>query len=184
MIHDYLYLWWKTKLGEVAELKNVEMDFGQDIDGQAENQLITTPAELISFPGETEMFDLGNGIQECEMFVTLRLVTFNYRWKDDRIRKAGKVNHFDVARNTFQHVNKIRRGLLSEIAEFAALAGTDADQAFVNGITRSGVSINQEHSVYIRSSQTFKMRVVDFTGNLEFQNAVASLEITNLDIMP
>ena len=130
------------------------------------------------------MYDLGNGCQEANMEVTLRLATANWRWKDERIRKAGKVNHFDIARAIYKEINKIRDGKLSEIPEFAALEDTDDDFTMITTISRSSVSTDQRHSLFIRSSQTFTMRVEDFTANRSFENTVASLGINLLELIP
>lgn len=184
MIYDYLYFWWKAKLSEVAEVKNTEPDHGQDNDRDTENQLIQTPAILVSFPGPSNTFDLGSGTQEMEMLVTLRLITFNYRWKDERIRKAGKVNHFDIARKLYKHINKIPYGLLSQIPEFAALAGTPDDQQIISTISRSAVRYDQRFSLYVRSEQTFRMRVTDCTANQAMEKIVGELDINTLDILP
>lgn len=181
MIYDLLYLWCKEQLKAVAEVKNVEMDSRQDDDRTSENQLITTPCVLVSFPGTTDMDDLGNGLQEGLMDVTLRLITVNYAWKDDRIRKVGKVNHDDIARKIYQQMNNLRYGLLSQIPEFAALANTADDHTFITTLRRSQVGRDARHSIYLRSEQTFTLRVEDFTALKVYEPILATLAITSAE---
>lgn len=186
MITDYLYLWLKEKLKTIDEIKTIEPDWNQDeSEGSSkENQLISTPTILINLTGDVATADLADHAQECEMDVEIRLITKNVREKDNRIRQVDKENHLDIARLVFKKLQRIHSGKISEVPEFAALAETENDFILVDSISRIGTGFSNDFDKYVRSSQTFRIAFRDLSANETWEKTVATLEITNLEILP
>lgn len=161
---------------KVPELKEIDWFLNQ-YDPSGPGIIYTAPGLYIEFlPFDTQ--SLGGGVQMAAAEFRMHLVSDNVFDNDKRIRKTTPTDHANLIDKTYNAVYKYR-GLLSDLPEFAALAGTENDFRLINSIDRTGVVPPHNLSGLMVTVQSFRCVLYDHTATKAWQSIAPDLEITS-----
>jgi hypothetical protein len=168
-----IYLLLKNHLSAtVTALKYIDWDLGQ-YNQAGEDYVLTTPSAYISFAPITWNTRPGQS-QQAILNFTITLVSDTVYGTEQDMTDQDFIDHLGIE-GEMHAAFAAKRFLLSELQEFAALAGTDNDRVMIETISRTSSDPHSELSNLIVTSQTFQTNIHDYGAVKSFQTVLAQL---------
>ena len=164
----------EKRLGEIAEVAQIDWYFGQVEDPEGNALVRNTPALYLEFrPAEWRTWP-GN-VQSALLDFDVHVVTECHYDDAQRITQDNN-QHLAVAASVYQKLMNWRC-LLSYVPGFEALAGTEADMVLMESIVRTTQSSDHQLSPFLISSLSFRSHVFDYSAAPSLSEIIASLEL-------
>lgn len=135
----------------------------------------TTPIAYIEF-SNLQWETLPREVQEATLQFSVHTVTDTLRDDDGRILSPVS-NNLNLAEEVFKKLMN-DRGMLSDLPSFQNLAGTGNDLVLFNSINRIGQRFDHRLSNYLVTIQTFETRIFDYSATPDFQQIMATLNLS------
>lgn len=159
---------------DINGFEDVDWFLGQyEIDD--DKLVYTVPIAYVEF-SPLQWETLPREVQESTLQFSVHTVTDNIYADDKRILSPVS-NNLNLAEEVFKKLMNTR-GLLSELAGFQNLAGTENDFILFNSITRIGQTFDHRLSPYLVTIQTFETRILDYSAAPAFQQIMATLDLS------
>lgn len=167
-------------LATMPELRELDWYLGQDSPTDKNVWLFTSPAAFIEFTIVDGPHDLGHRIQSAVVDISIHLLTENAKDKGAKIISKSVADPNAHAKL----MDKLHKNLhgwgakLSQLAEFAALAGTDQDQRVLTTLSR--VSVVPPHRIrktFIKSIQRFRCIAYDHSACKLYTSLIVPVEL-------
>jgi hypothetical protein len=163
---QFIFLLLEQRLNTLSELAEVDWFNNQYILSEDEEVMYKAPAAYIEFLPVDDLTTQPRKTQMGTVAFRVHVVTENYQDNDGRFKSAA-MGHFDVVNQVYAtllgHAAK-----LSDLPDYTALAGTDADKQVYNSITRKGIQTDHNRSPLMVSIQQFSMTAYDFSAQKIF----------------
>ena len=176
-MYKYPYLLLKHLLGQIPELKEIEIDYGQET---TKGALKTLPTVLIRFR-PTTWNSLARGEQEATQQIDITTITESYSDPSQKIDQAGALDHYEVTNLVHTKLDG-HSFLLSDLPQFASLKGTENDYVVMNSFARI-FSQDRFQSASLKTDQRYRTQLIDKSANKTFTHVIKGLEIENMDIL-
>lgn len=151
----------------IPELREIDWYLGQDSATDKTVWLHTAPLVFIEFAVVDGPRDHGHRIQSAIVDISFHLLTENARGKGSKIITKDTADSFAHAK-LVDKLHKSLQGwssLLSNLAPFSALAGTDQDQRVLTSMTRVLISPpHRPRKGMIKTVQTYRCIAYDHSA--------------------
>jgi len=158
----------------ITELKHIDLDIQQYLQDGSDAVRIE-PALYIKFAA-IDWTTMGKNVQEGTLPFECTLITAT-RYGDERdLTDLIHINHTFIEGKVFTSLMN-KQFLLSQLSEYAVLAGTENDRIILQSITREESQPHDFIDTFVTSSITFECTVRDYSACPILGQVLADLDL-------